>query len=476
MKPLYRTSARAALWGRPGFIRDCMGRDNAPEVHRRYPDIVITPGDFRLIRKQTVERVTEGLRYCPTARIWTDDPTVPRWDEEVPTETPGIVGQPPAAQPPTAPAMHEEHRRTDSNGTVTWNIDLDNAPLDRLGSVEALLAHYKVDTRLWRVKTFIINGWEMGAKDPEGNLIKQALGQIKAVLVENRAVKTALDEIALLRAEATLAFPIPPSIYRTSVLDPDYCLELSLPDAHFGKLAWGEETGWGDYDLGIAANRYRTAIAAIMSRTSHYNFAKILFVLGNDLFNADNKQNLTTRGTPQDTDTRYQKSFLVVRRLVTEAILTLRERCPVDVVMVSGNHDQLATWHLGDSLGCLFERDPEVQVNNAPALRKYGRWGTTQILWTHGDKESWKSLPLLMARERPGDWAQARYHEVHTGHRHDTWCREEMGVRVRRLPSLTGTDAYHSEHGFVGNIASAEGYCFHRTEGLVDVPVYNVPE
>ena len=378
------------------------------------------------------------------------------------------------APPALLPTMEERQKYSESGGETTWEINLKNAEINALGSLPEFLAFYKVDTLLWEVKQFEINGWNQGAKNEEGVLVKQLLCQIKAILIKKKSVSNALAEIESLKADAKLCFPIPPSIYRSSVLDPDYCLELSLPDAHFGKLAWGEETGWGDYDTSIAASRYREAIATLMHRTNHFNLSKILFVLGNDLFNADNKQNLTTKGTPQDTDSRYQKSFITVRRLVIEAILTLRQKCPVEVVMVPGNHDQLSTFHLGDSLECRFDSDPEVAINNAPSLRKHFGWGNTHILWTHGDREKISDLPLLMAAERKDLWYAAAFHEIHMGHLHKVWTDEKMGVRIRRLPSLSGTDAWHSESGYVGNIPSAEGYVYHRKEGIVDMPVYNV--
>ena len=46
---------------------------------------------------------------------------------------------------------------------------------------------------------------------------------------------------------------------------------------------------------------------------------------------------------------------------------------------------------------------------------------------------------------------------------------EEMGVVIRRCRSLSGTDAWHAQLGYVGNIKAAEGFAFHRTMGETDV-------
>ena len=44
-------------------------------------------------------------------------------------------------------------------------------------------------------------------------------------------------------------------------------LELTIPDLHLGKLAWGHETGHGDYDVRIAERTFETAVAALIERT-----------------------------------------------------------------------------------------------------------------------------------------------------------------------------------------------------------------
>jgi hypothetical protein len=78
-----------------------------------------------------------------------------------------------------------------------------------------------------------------------------------------------------------------------------------------------------------------------------------------------------------------------------------------------------------------------------------------------------------MAQERPTDWAVSKTKEWHLGHFHHK--REYKfsagntfnGVSVRILPSLSGTDAWHFEKGFVKQPAVAEAYIFSKENGYV---------
>ncbi len=50
------------------------------------------------------------------------------------------------------------------------------------------------------------------------------------------------------------------------------------------------------------------------------------------------------------------------------------------------------------------------------------------------------------------------------------------GIIFRRINAITGTDAWHSEHGFVGATRQAQGFLWHKTLGLQAVLNSNVVE
>jgi hypothetical protein len=280
-------------------------------------------------------------------------------------------------------------------------------------------------------------------------------------------------EVKDLKADAKRAardYPVVPRKPSTGNM-----LEISIPDLHAGKLAWGKETGWGNYDANIAEQVFEDALTALLERTSSYSFDEVLFVVGNDLLHSDNMSGTTTAGTPLDNDGRYQRVFKKVREMVTRAIERLRLVAPVTVLMVRGNHDALSTWHLGDSLECLFAKCDDVVINNVPTSRKYHQWGKVMLMFTHGNSGKLADYPLLMAVEQPVMFGSTEFREAHTGDKHQLKVHELHGVRVRISPALCPPDAWHCEHAFVGNPRSAEGFVWNRGVGLVGTAVYTVP-
>jgi predicted phosphodiesterase len=350
-----------------------------------------------------------------------------------------------------------------------WNITL---PKTRICTLEQLLEYCKVDLSTWEVERFIVNKWEMGAKNTSDELVIEPLFQVKATLKKRTEILAVRKEIELLKEDAKKAARTPHTLVRP-LKTTGNMLEINIPDVHVGKLAWPEETGYEPYDLKIAPQIHRRALATLLDRTKNYKFDQVLFVVGNDLFNSDDIENRTTKGTIVTTDGRYHKTFGIVRRMITESIERLREIAPVKVIMVSGNHDNLSVWHLGDSLECYFHKYTDVEIDNTPRQRKYHQFGKVMLMLTHGDKGKRQDYPLLMATEQPAMFGQTKFREAHTGHNHMTKLDEQHGVRVRVLPALCPPDDWHAENGLVGNQRSAEAHVWNKDEGLIAQVFYN---
>jgi hypothetical protein len=344
-----------------------------------------------------------------------------------------------------------------------WVVSIPKTPIHTL---EELLEYCKVDLGIWEVERFVVNKWEMGYKDPTGFAQTKPLFQVKATLIKRKAIVDARAEIERLKEEAKKSAPLPKYTYVRS-RNSGNMLEVNIPDTHFGKMAWAKETLDRSYDTPIAQQTFLRSLSTLIDRCSGYTFDQVLFVVGNDLLNSDDELGRTTKGTFVSTDGRYQKTFVTVRETITAAIEKLRELAPVKVVMVSGNHDELGVWHLGDSLECYFAKYDDVEIDNSPAQRKYHRHGDVLLCLTHGDKGKREDYPLLIATERSRDFGETKFREIHTGHIHQTKLQEWHGVRVRILPSLSPPDAWHSENGFTGQQRNAEAYVWNDKEGLI---------
>jgi predicted phosphodiesterase len=320
-----------------------------------------------------------------------------------------------------------------------------------------LLAACQVDLDTWEVERHVANKWGDG------------LFQVKAWLRRRVAVQSARDTIDALVAAAKQRIPARPTVKRR---EGNHLLEVNIPDLHLGKLAWSKETGYGDYDTKLAEQVFEAAIERLLERVSGFAFSRVLFPIGSDFLNIDNKGAMTTGGTPQDVDSRYPKIYVAGRVLLCRAIERFRRVAPVHVVVVGGNHDSISSFTLGDAIECFFHNTADVTVDNGPTQRKYYEFGQTLLMLTHGDKGKHADYPLLMAAEQPQAWGRTRFHEIHLGHLHQTRVQEKNGVRVRILSALCEPDAWHSANGYVGNHRGAEAFVFHETDGLVAQAYY----
>lgn len=383
------------------------------------------------------------------------------------------------------------------------HIELDGTPIR---SLDALLKHCAVDTSVWEVDRFICNKWSVAMKQVDAvttktkiNRVKQTrrtetvtpittdLYQVKAWFRKKVSVVDARAELAALKSDmladarrakiVTMPLVVQRAPKVASSKPSGIMTEFSLPDPHFGKLCWSHETGYRDYDMKLALRDWDCAMETLKDRVRPYRPDEITFVLGNDLLHYDNREQQTTHGTRQDSDTRYQQVFRAVRQRVMGDIRRFRSFTRhVKVVLVPGNHDTLSVWHLGDSLEIAYAGEGDVTVDNKPRLRKYVQWGAAMLMFTHGDKGKRADYPLLMATERPTLWGQSKFREAHLGHIHQVRLEEKHGVRVRVLPSLCPPDAWHSENMYVGNLQSAEAYSWDKEMGLVDLATYCVPD
>lgn len=350
-----------------------------------------------------------------------------------------------------------------------WDVTLKQTTIHTL---EELLEYCKVDLGIWEVERFIVNKWEMGYKDPDGEAQSKPLYQVKATLIKRKEIVDARAEIEKLKAAARKNARIPETVIHSD-RSTGNMLEINIPDLHAGKMAWSKETLGRNYDTPIAARTFLRAVDTLLDRADGYEFDQIVFVVGNDLLNSDDELGRTTKGTFVSTDGRYQKTFVTVRETITEAIERLRRYAPVKVVMVSGNHDNLGVWHLGDSLECYFANYTDVTIDNEPTQRKYHRHGDVFLCFTHGDKGKREDYPLLIATEKSKDFGETKFREIHTGHIHQTKLQEWHGVRVRILPSLSPPDAWHSENGFIGQQRNAEAYVWNEKKGLLAIFFHN---
>jgi len=338
----------------------------------------------------------------------------------------------------------------------------------RITTLDDALKHFNVDTKIWEVDRYVINKWEVGAKNKDKKLIIKPLIQIKVWL--RRKDGFSAEAIKGLIEELTEKAPVIPTLVVPKFDKEKYLYEIAIADLHFAMYAWDEEVG-ENYDTDIAETVYTEAIQDLLKKVRAFPIEKIALPTGNDFFHSDNLFNTSTKGTQQDIDSRWQRAFTRGHRLLISTINMLSNIAPIYVPMIPGNHDTERLFYLGEVLDAYYSNSKDIIIDNSPNPRKYMRYGNSLIGYTHGCNEKPDNLPLVMATERKEDWAETECHEWHIGHTHKMKETKYFngntfnGISVRVLPTLASADAWHHSKGYVKNKRAAEAYLWEYTNG-----------
>ena len=372
-------------------------------------------------------------------------------------------------------------------GTGTWNF---TGKLDKPMTVDELVAAHGVDLSAWEISRIKVAKWGVTAKiadrGPDGRILSEKLEaaqnyQIAAWLtIRKESPASILDDSAeriLAGVRNVLSNPakIEPKMhqaFQTGVADSDRMLEVSIFDLHLGKLAWDEETGMGDWDTRIGSSAALTATHDLLNFFP--NYGRIWLPLGHDFFNSDGpgengSSGRTTKGTPQDEDTRWAKSLNTGVDVALSMIELCKQRAPVDVTIMRGNHDEQRCVFLGRLLREVYRNDPHVTIDDGLGMLKSYNWGDVFLATHHGQLESMQKVVTECAIRFPS-FGAARWREIHSGHGHRMKSAgmvvdgiEEQSVRLRMIPSLTPPDSYHARNLY-HNHPSAECYLWHKTD------------
>jgi hypothetical protein len=325
----------------------------------------------------------------------------------------------------------------------------------------------------WQIQGIDLNEWATAMKLPSGQPASVPNWQAKLKLKarEDAPVLKAMERI-LERLE--VAAPVRPPV-EYAAHDEGHLLEIVLPDLHFGKLAHRSEVG-EDSDTKIISARMLACAESLISRAvAQYPISQFVFVVGNDLLNADTELGTTTGGTRQDVDSRKHKVLDAVMVAMTHVLDRLLEIAPGSVYCVPGNHDRESSQAVARFLSAWYRQNDSIRVDTSPRTRKYHRFGEVLLGYTHGDQEPTRHLPIIMADECP-EWGQTRIREWHIGHVHkakefETLTLDETrGIRVRHLPSLSSLDAWHDAKGY-RSLKQADAFVWSGTRGLRSIIV-----
>lgn len=355
------------------------------------------------------------------------------------------------------PWMPDPHVNGDASKDVKITSDDRGTVLSttEIMSLDDLLASANVDLKAWRVQKWIANVW--------GN---------------NRQVKAWLERHPVGIAQETLA-PVrrKKAAKRLKLKKPDFphIAVVGLSDFHWGKYSDAQENG-ESFSRDVAKRRLFSATVDVMEKVAMFGAPEhFLIPIGSDFFNIDTHMGTTTTGTPQDSDGTYAEILQSGFYLVENWIDQIRSIAPVELRLMSGNHDRNSGIALLLYLEALYRYCPDVTVHMDRTYRSYHRYGKNLIGLVHGDGvKRTKDLAGIMAHEAPG-WSESPHRTIYTGHLHNELTETEFGVVRRQLPSLSGPDRWHAKGGYTTAPKSLPCYIHHKEKGVVAI-LYGMEE
>lgn len=308
---------------------------------------------------------------------------------------------------------------------------------------------------------------------PEGMAIK---GRSVLADPENRVMltwyKEDRDAQAQMSAMRAVVDGFKDELPRTSpVVQPmhgneDLLAFYAISDVHMGALAWREETGSDDYDLGLAESLIEDWFAAAIDLAPNAHTA-VLAQMG-DLLHWDGFDSVTpTNKHILDGDSRFPKmvraAIRVLRRIIRR-LLAKHER--VHVIMADANHDPASEVWLREMFAAFYDGEPRITVDQSSGTYYAYRHGDVSLFVHHGHRRKVANVDSVFAGRFREMYGTTKYSYAHLGHLHSDELKTTNLMKVERHETLAAPDAYAANGGWLSG-RSAKVITYHKQHGEV---------
>lgn len=235
---------------------------------------------------------------------------------------------------------------------------------------------------------------------------------------------------------------IEPRVRVSEHVDTDLINVIPIGDLHHGLITHAEEVG-ETWDYRDSEESLFAAVDGLLDAAP----PAVECLIGNvgDFLHSDNSKSQTSKGTPLDTQgPRFAVMLTCIRMLRRCIDRALESHDLVTVITCTGNHDGESSLWLRLCLSLAYESEPRVVVRTEDHKIHYHRFGSCLFAWTHGDTGKLADVPLVMAVDRPKDWAGTEHRKVFSGHIHHTTVKEMPGVVCQTYRSLSKGDKWHN--------------------------------
>lgn len=246
----------------------------------------------------------------------------------------------------------------------------------------------------------------------------------------------------------------------------DNCLLLPIVDLHYNLRSSKFITG-NEYNCQIAKDMFLSVIDDVIERVKDKHLNKIIFPLGNDLFNANGINGTTFKGTPQTNEKHIFEAYVELFETMVFALTKLSAVAPVDVIYIPSNHDKEVTFYFIHNLHTQFKNsDGRVAVDYSPITNKYRRFGNTVMMFAHDAK--FDKAGGVLFDEASGMMGSAKFVEVLLAHLHSETVKQERNVTLRRLPTISGRSDWTCEQNYGANRVS-QSFIINDKRNVTDI-------
>jgi len=238
-----------------------------------------------------------------------------------------------------------------------------------------------------------------------------------------------------------------------------------MADLHMGALAFAPECG-ENYDTDIAEDLARRWMDEACRSAPVADRA--VLCLNGDLQHFDGLEAVTNaHGHPLDADTRFdelvKRVIRTVRYLVTRLLETHNH---VDLICVTGNHDETAATWLRQGFAAFYDEEERVVVDESPSPYHSVGHGDTSLFFTHGHLAKMEQVDRVFASKFRELFGRSRFSYAHTGHLHHRKAQETPLMVVEQHQALSAKDSHAARNGYSGD-RSAQVITYSATHGEV---------
>lgn len=328
--------------------------------------------------------------------------------------------------------------------------------VEEIKTLDELITKCKIDTEIWEITKYVQNYW--------GNA-SQPHWQVKAWLGKKKTEQVFQDSfVSFLENYEPSPLRIAPPDYNEN--KPDGCLVINKQDSHLNKL-----DVYGENDVEERFNTFVHKVNTILNQASlSNNLTDIIYIIGSDEFNSE-FTNTTTKGTPQQNILSYHDSFQAIcDHEIAVVNLLLQKGGLVNVTFIAGNHDEYVGWHLASWLKTYFRNESRVFFDISPRYRKYISYGTSAMMFNHGDALKPAKLAGLFPMEFKTEWSDHDNFYIFTGDKHHELSLDFNGIKFYQLPAFsTAKSSWDDKNGYTVTKGEVTGFLIDLQDGITNI-------